>query len=200
MFRSFVSSYLDGLEACRRELSLEKLESVLNILLLARQEGRKIFILGNGGSASAASHFACDLGKGTAAPGVPRFRVISLTDNVALLTAWANDTSYEMVFREQLENLLEPGDVVIGISASGNSPNVLRAIEYANEHGAITIGLVGCGGGKLKKLVQVDLTISSTNIGQAEEVHLTLNHVLTQYLAQALRSEAQRQACSESDE
>jgi len=194
MFRDFANAYLEGLEACRRELSLERVEAVLNILLAARREGRQIFILGNGGSASAASHLACDLGKGTSAPDVPRFRAISLTDNTALLTAWANDTSYEMVFREQLENLLEPGDVVIGISASGNSPNVLRAIEYANEHGATTIGFVGSGGSKLKRLVKVDVTVSSTNVGQAEELHLTLNHLLTQYLAQALRNEAQKKA------
>jgi D-sedoheptulose 7-phosphate isomerase len=97
MFQEFVNFYLDGLDACRRELSFEKLESILSVLLVAHREARKIFILGNGGSASAASHFACDLSKGTAVAGKQRFRVLSLTDNVALLTAWANDTSYEMV-------------------------------------------------------------------------------------------------------
>ncbi len=113
-------------------------------------------------------------------------RVISLADNMALLSAWANDASYDVVFKEQLENLLEPGDVVLAISASGNSPNVLRAMEYARKCGAVTIGFAGFGGGKLKQLVDIDISVSSNNYGQVEDLHLTLNHIVSQYLKQKL--------------
>jgi D-sedoheptulose 7-phosphate isomerase len=184
MLSEFVSSYCRGLEACRQEVPLEDLERVLQAILKAYETDRTVFVLGNGGSASTASHLACDMGKGTAVPGQRRLRVVSLADNQALLTAWANDTCYEMVFKEQLENLLQPGDVVIAISASGNSPNVLRAVEYAKEQGAVTIGLIGFGGGKLKRLVDLDITVSSRNYGQVEDYHLTLNHIISQYLRQ----------------
>ena len=187
MLRDFFNSYVRGIASCQEEVSLEKLDTILNVLSEAQRERRRIFILGNGGSATTASHMACDLGKGAAVPGLPRLRAISLTDNTALLTAWANDASYESVFKEQLATLLEPGDVVIGISASGNSPNVLRAIEFANQHGALTIGFIGFGGGKLKDLVQIDITVSSRNYGVVEDFHCVLNHVLAQYLTQINR-------------
>lgn len=182
MFRQFTDSYFRGLAECYAEVSREKLERVVDILLDAHRRGRRVFLLGNGGSASTASHMACDLGKTASMPGKSRLRVISLADNMALLSAWSNDSGYEVVFKEQLENLLEPGDVVLGISCSGNSPNVLRAMEYARKRGAITIGFIGCGGGKLKELVDVDITISSTNFGQVEDLHLTLNHIVSRYL------------------
>jgi D-sedoheptulose 7-phosphate isomerase len=107
--------------------------------------------MGNGGSASTASHFACDLGKGTIIEGKPRFRVISLNDNISLITALSNDCGYEEVFREQLMNLVNTGDIVIGITGSGNSPNVLKAMEYARSRGAVTIGFIGFDGGKLRE-------------------------------------------------
>jgi D-sedoheptulose 7-phosphate isomerase len=184
MLSEFASSYFRGLEACWREVALDRLEGALQVILRAYEAGRTLFVLGNGGSASTASHLACDMGKGTAVPGQRRLRVISLVDNQALLTAWANDTSYEMVFKEQLENLLQPDDVVIAISASGNSPNVIRAVEYARERGAVTVGFVGFGGGRLRELVDLDITVSSRNYGQVEDYHLTLSHILSQYLRQ----------------
>jgi D-sedoheptulose 7-phosphate isomerase len=182
MFREFVERYREGLRECFEELAVEKLERVAEILLRAQREGRKVFFLGNGGSASTASHMAVDFGKGTAVRGQPRLRAISLTDNIGLITAWANDAAYESVFQEQLDNLLEPQDVVVGISASGNSANVLRAVEFARQRGAVTIGLIGFGGGKLKDLVDVDITVSSRNYGQIEDFHLSLDHILSQYL------------------
>lgn len=182
MFQNFVTSYLEGIRACHEELSKERLEQAMSVVIEAYRHGRCIFVLGNGGSASLSSHLACDLGKGTSVPGKPRARVVSLADNMALLTAWANDVSYEAVFAEQLANLLEPGDVVIGVSASGNSPNVLRAMEYARDHGAVTIGFIGFAGGKLKDLVDIDLTVSCQNYGQVEDLHLSLNHIISQYL------------------
>lgn len=190
MFQDFVTSYFEGARACREELSREKLEQAMNAIIDAYERGRRIFVLGNGGSASLASHMACDLGKDASAPGQPRARVISLADNMAMLTAWANDASFEAVFAEQLANLMEPGDVVIGISGSGNSPSVLRAIEYARDHGAVTLGFIGFGGGKLKDLVDIDLTVSCRNHGQVQDLHLALNHVLSQYLKEWIRAKS----------
>ncbi len=188
MLREFVSSYFAGLQQCFDELSAEKLEQVVEILRDAQRAGRTIFVLGNGGSASTSSHMAVDLGKGTSKNARPRLRMVSLADNIGLITAWANDVNYEEVFSQQLENLLRPGDVVIAISASGNSPNVLRAVKQANEKKATTIGFIGFGGGKLKELVQVDLTVSSRNYGQVEDFHLSLNHILSQYLTEEFDS------------
>jgi D-sedoheptulose 7-phosphate isomerase len=144
----------------------------------------KIFIIGNGGSASTASHMAVDLAKGTQVKGYPSLRVISLTDNVGMITAWANDLAYEEVFTEQLKNLLSYKDVLIAISASGNSPNILSAVRYAKSRGAATVGFIGFGGGKLKDLVDVDITVSSHNYGVVEDFHLTLNHIISQFIKQ----------------
>lgn len=182
MLRKYAEEYFAGLQRCYDEVPVEKLERIVEIVLEARDRGATLFVLGNGGSASAASHIACDWGKGTSIPGKRRLRVISLSDNMALMTAWANDVHYESVFKEQLENLLQPRDLVLGITASGNSPNVLRAMEYAKKSGAFTIGFIGFGGGKLKSLVDLDITVSSRNYGQVEDLHMTLNHIISQFL------------------
>lgn len=189
MLTDCVSLYRAGLSRCFDELALDQVERVATYLLEAYRNRTQVFFLGNGGSASTASHMAVDFGKGTAVPGHPRLRAISLTDNVGLLTAWANDTAYEEVFKEQLENLLEPQDVVVAISASGNSANVLRAVEFARRRGAKTIGLVGFGGGRLKNLVDVDITTSSHNYGQVEDFHLSLSHILSQFLREAIHAQ-----------
>jgi D-sedoheptulose 7-phosphate isomerase len=186
MVHEFARAYFRALESCYREVSLDKIDCVAGILLDAQEGGRQVFILGNGGSSATASHMACDLSKTAIVPGQRGIRAMSLADNVPVMTAWANDVSYADSFREQLVNFMDRGDVVIGISASGNSPNVLRAIEYANEHGAITVGLIGFGGGKLKDLVHVDITISSRDYGQVEDFHVTLDHILAQYVRQQL--------------
>src|SRR5438045_6816437 len=123
-------------------ISVSHLESVLKLLEQAYQNGHRIFIMGNGGSAATASHFALDLAKNTIMPGVPRLKAISLTDHVPLITAWSNDTAYEHIFAEQLANLIEPVDVCLGISASGNSPNVINALCLAKQTRAATIGLL----------------------------------------------------------
>ena len=189
MLTDCVSLYRAGLSRCFDELALDQVERVATYLLEAYRNRTQVFFLGNGGSASTASHMAVDFGKGTAVPGHPRLRAISLTDNVGLLTAWANDTAYEEVFKEQLENLLEPQDVVVAISASGNSPNVLRAVEFARRREAKTIGLAGFGGGQLKRLVDVDITTSSRNYGQVEDFHLSLGHILSQFLREAIHTQ-----------
>jgi len=187
---SFIEDYLRELKGALDKLPYSEIEKIKDILLQAYRENRKIFIMGNGGSAATASHFACDLSKGTVGKDSSRkrFKVIALTDNVPLLSAWANDTVYENVFLEQLKNLLDTGDVVIAISASGSSRNVLRAVEYANAQEAITIGLTGFEGGKLKNMVKECLIVPAHSMEQIEDVHLILEHLLCSWLRKILTS------------
>jgi len=158
----------------------------VNIIYEAYKKGKQIFILGNGASASTASHFACDLTKGTRIKGKSHVRAISLTDNMALITPLANDMDYDSVFTEQLASLLDEGDVVIGISASGNSPNVLKAIEFARERGAITIGFIGFDGGKLKGLIYKCIVLSSRDYGQVEDAYVCLSHIISYLLKERI--------------
>ncbi|MGQ9502593.1 MAG: SIS domain-containing protein [Anaerolineae bacterium] len=180
-----VERYIEDLQICLTKLPLEHVRAVIGVLQYARFNHRQVFIMGNGGSAATASHFACDLGKGTAVPGLPRFRVIALTDNTALFSAYANDFGYECVFAEQLANLLQPGDVVIAISGSGNSANVLRALELARQRQAITIGFTGFDGGKMKDLVDLCVVVPSACMEQIEDVHLVLEHLMCSCLRQS---------------
>lgn len=161
-------------------LPYEKIDRVINDLMFAYDRGKHIFIFGNGGSAALASHFACDLGKGTivSSNGQKRFRVMALTDNVPLMTAWANDSCYEQIFAEQLRNFLTPGDVAFAISGSGNSPNILRGLEVARSHGARTIGLTGFEGGKMKSLCDVCVILPSDNMQIIEDFHLSVTHAI----------------------
>ncbi len=156
----------------------ERLLEILDILETARMERRHIFVFGNGGSASTASHFAADLGKNTVRSHMPRFQIICLNDNVAIFSAYANDDGYDSVFVEPLLSLSDPGDVALAISASGNSPNVVRAVQAANERGLITIGFAGMEGGKLKELAQHCVTIPSRSYEHIEDVHMMLCHAL----------------------
>lgn len=162
-------------------LPYEDINAAINEILSAHERGASIFTLGNGGSAALASHFACDLGKGTLVhnKSKKRFRVISLADNIPLITAWANDHGYEHIFAEQLENLVESDDLVFAISGSGNSPNVLRALEVAKNHGARTIGLTGFEGGKMKGLCDVCVILPSDNMEVIEDFHLSMTHAIS---------------------
>ena len=178
--------YLDELRAVLDHIDVAAVRKIADALVEAHARDAQIFILGNGGSASTASHWACDLGKGTVVEGQRRYRVISLTDNNAVMTAWANDASYDDVFVEQLKNLANADDVVIGISASGNSENVLRAIRYATDLGATTIGVTGFGGGKLADIADVPFVVDSHDYGRVEDVHLILDHILRICLYDAL--------------
>ncbi len=182
----FIRNYLDELKNTLFWLPLDHIERIKDILLKAYKNGRHIFIMGNGGSAATSSHFACDLAMGDF-HNRERFKVIALTDNVSLLTAWANDTGYANVFVEQLRNFLKKDDVVVAISASGNSENVLRAVAYANSKAAITIGLTGFEGGRLKEIAKVCLIVPSSSMEQIEDVHLILGHLLSCYLREILR-------------
>jgi len=187
MAEPFVSEYLTGLQDVLETIDREAVTRVVEILWEAYRKGRRLFIIGNGGSAATASHMMCDLAKGCAVEGKPLVRAMSLTDNVSIMTAISNDVSYEKVFTEQLKVFLEEGDVVIGITASGNSPNILDAVAYASEHGATTIGLIGFGGGKLKGMVDADVTVASKNYGHVEDVHCILEHLISQCLRERIR-------------
>ncbi|MFC1975540.1 SIS domain-containing protein [Chloroflexota bacterium] len=173
-----IETYLAQLQETIAKLPAELIDQVINMLLdNVRSEG-KVFICGNGGSASTASHFACDLAKNTVVPGAPHFRVIALTDNMALMTAWANDTAYDNVFAAQLDPLVQAGDVVIGISCSGNSKNVINAMNIAHQHGATTIAFTGDHGGQLKNVVDLCIQVPSPRIEQQEDAHLVLEHCI----------------------
>jgi D-sedoheptulose 7-phosphate isomerase len=179
---SLLMEYVRDLQATLAALPLEPIEQVVSILNQARLENRQVFIMGNGGSAATASHFVCDLAKNTREVGKPHFKVIGLSDNMAILSALANDEGYENVFVQQLTNLLNPGDIVIAISASGNSPNVLKAIDYARETGATTIGFTGYEGGKLGLMVDLNVLVKSNCIEQVEDIHLVLEHMIIKSL------------------
>lgn len=190
MILEYLADYRKHLEAALDGVSPEQFEEFVNLLESAFHEGRQVFLMGNGGSGSTASHFACDLNKGVSVGLARRFRVICLNDNVPSLMAYANDASYEEVFVEPLKNFLRPGDLVIGLSGSGNSPNVLKAIAYASTHGAHTVGLSGFDGGKLAGLVRTSLVAPVNDMQKAEDVHFILLHVAMQILCARLRGPA----------
>jgi len=158
--------------------SYKTLIEIYNIIKNARDKNTQIFVMGNGGSASTASHFVSDLLKTSITNEAKRFKAMSLSDNIPVLLAWSNDVSYDKVFSSQLENFLQEDDVVIGISGSGNSKNVLNAIEFANQKNAITIGLGGKGGGKLSELAKINLTVQSDDMLTIETIHLLICHLI----------------------
>lgn len=186
----FVLGYLTTIRRCLDALPVADVARFMECLERAYEDDRQVYIVGNGGSAATASHMACDLAKNVypADAGIPvrRFRVTSLTDNVALITALANDCGYERVFSEQLHNVLQRGDLLIAISASGNSPNVLEAMALARERGARTAALLGFGGGRATALADVALVIDSHDYGHVEDLHLVLNHLIAAWMRQVL--------------
>jgi D-sedoheptulose 7-phosphate isomerase len=170
--------YINGLQLSLNVLPIDRIVEVITVLHNARLNSRQIFTMGNGGSASTASHFVCDLAKGTRKKDWPMFKVIGLSDNMAIFSAYGNDEGYENVFAQQLANFIQPHDVVIGISASGNSANVLNAITLANNSSATTIGFTGFDGGRLSSLVDINVHIPSDCIEQVEDIHLALEHMI----------------------
>jgi D-sedoheptulose 7-phosphate isomerase len=185
-----IRPYLAELDAVLAGVPHQAIDTVVRALLTAYDDGRMIFIAGNGGSAATASHFANDLAKATIVPGQPRFRVIALTDNVPLLTAWSNDSSYADAFAEQLRPLVRPGDVFIAISGSGNSENVLRAADVAHTSGAIVIGLTGFDGGKLRDRCHQSVHVPCTVMAQVEDAHLIIQHAICLYLREVIADAA----------
>lgn len=186
----FARGYLDYLSEVLAQLDVAAIAAFAEVLLQARERGARIFFIGNGGSAATASHFANDIAIGSRS-WVKPFRALSLTDNVAVLTALGNDYGYAEIFTLQLKTQMAPGDVVVAISASGNSPNVVQAVEYANAHGAITVGLTGFDGGQLKRLAQfvVHVPTNKGEYGPAEDAHMILDHLVGTFLMQFCRAE-----------
>jgi len=171
--------YFEELQRVMVSLPKDGIDQIADTLVRAYDAGRTVYLCGNGGSAALASHFACDLGKGTAhCNGGKRFRVLSLTDNLPTLTAWANDSSYEDVFSEQLRNFVQPHDVAFAISGSGNSTNVLNALQVAREAGATTVGISGFHGGAMKSLCDLCVIVPSNNMQIIEDLHLAIAHSL----------------------
>lgn len=185
-----IQNYITLLHQTLDLLPQALIAKVIEVLERARQQGRQVFIMGNGGSASTASHFVCDLAKNTRRPGLPHFRAIGLTDNMEIFSAYANDEGYESVFASQLANLINPGDVVIGISASGNSKNVLNAIEEAKRHNAITIAFTGFEGGRLGQMVDFNIHVRSHIIEHVEDIHLMLEHMIVKAIKDRVPLEA----------
>lgn len=182
-----IEEYFNKLKKGLDRLDRNKIKKIIDILYKAWEEERQIFILGNGGSASTASHFACDIGKGTLGrkyndKDMKRFKAISLTDNVATITAYGNDLSFNDIFSQQLNNLVREGDVVIAITGSGNSPNILKAIEVAKRFKAVTVGFLGFDGGKVKDLVDHPLIFNDDHYGRIEDAHLILEHLISSAL------------------
>ena len=182
-----ISCYINGVNECLNEITAEEVQAIVDVILDAYHRNRYVFVLGNGGSAATASHFACDLSKGTRAEGKNCLRATSLTDNVPLITAISNDDSYESVFKEQLVSFLSAGDVVICITGSGNSPNVLEAARYARTRGATTVGIIGFGGGLLLQLTDLSITFSSENYRQVEDAHMVLAHLISEEVERRIR-------------
>lgn len=196
MIRQQFLDYCQGLKQALDAIPTPAAEKFLQLLESAYLEGRQVFIMGNGGSGSTASHAAGDLNKGVSYGREKRFRVMSLNDNMATVTAYANDVAYSEAYVEQLKNFLNPGDLVIGISGSGNSPSILKAIEYANQHGATTVGLCGFSGGKLAAQAQVPVHIPVNDMQKVEDIHMMLFHVAMQVLCSRADAPAQAHAAA----
>jgi D-sedoheptulose 7-phosphate isomerase len=187
----FAKDYVDRLRMVLDRLPFADIERLIGVIETAHAEGRQIFVIGNGGSAATASHMMNDLNKGTLGhkgdAAWKRFRVIALTDNVSLMTAWANDTDYTAVFSEPLKNFAQRGDLLIAISASGSSRNIIAAVETAKQLRVKVLGLAGFGGGKLAKLADVCVTIPSDEYGSVEDAHMILDHIITGYFYERLK-------------
>ncbi|MGD0576784.1 MAG: SIS domain-containing protein [Candidatus Staskawiczbacteria bacterium] len=194
--KSFAKNYLDEtrkiLDLMEEDL-LNKTEKIANLLEETKNKKNRIFIMGNGGSGSTASHFAEDLSKGTIVEDSLRFKAISLADSMPAILAWANDSGYENIFVEQLKIFMEPDDVVIGISGSGNSKNVIKAIDYANQKGGITIGFSGYDGGELIKRAKINIHVPSFNMQRVEDVHMMVTHLLMSLLLEKEKQNFKKQ-------
>ena len=176
--RQWIANYIEAEKAALDSIPVEKVESIILKLKEAHAEGRQIFLFGNGGSASNASHFATDLGKGSSDVLGKRFKVLSLNDNVSWMTAIGNDYSYEDVYLRQLENYGQAGDIALTMSVSGSSPNLVKAVEWANANGLYTIALVGGKQGKLAELANETIVIDDTHYGRAEDCQMGIAHML----------------------
>jgi len=175
---TFAADYKTALLKALDSVDLDLVAQAIEILREARERGATIFVCGNGGSASTASHFVCDMVKGASFGRDKRFRIMALTDSLATITAYSNDVGYDCIFAEQLRNFARPGDVLLAISGSGNSPNVVQAAEYANQAGCRTIALTGRDGGKLGRAAQLEIRVAEPHMGRIEDGHMVVCHML----------------------
>jgi D-sedoheptulose 7-phosphate isomerase len=182
---TFSREYKTKLLAAIETIDLAQVGRAAELLRTARDENRHVFVCGNGGSASTASHFVCDMVKGASFTRPVKFRIMALTDSMATITAYSNDVGYDCIFVEQLKNFAQPGDVFMAISGSGNSPNVLRAMEYANSIGCQTIALTGRDGGQLGPLAEVQIHVAEPHMGRIEDGHLIACHMLCYYFMES---------------
>lgn len=181
-----IKDYLEKLSQTLNKINIRDIDRCSDILLKAYENKKNIFICGNGGSAATASHFACDINKGVSLGLEKRFRIIALTDNLATITAYSNDLDYDDIFLEQLKNFYTTGDILIGISGSGNSKNVLNAIEYVNKNQGITIGWTGFDGGRLRQISQHSINANINDMQISEDIHMTLVHLMMKVLRKKL--------------
>lgn len=187
----YVKNYLEYLKSILDQINLDHVAQFVDVISEARKTDNVVFFIGNGGSAATASHFANDLSIGTRSSKKP-FRVMSLTDNVPVLTAIGNDFGYDEIFTKQLEAYMKPGDVVVGISASGNSPNVVKAFEYAKKNSAKTVSITGFDGGKIKTMTDINLHVPSIKgeYGPVEDVHMIFDHIVGNYFINVCKEES----------
>ena len=185
-----IQEYISHLQQVLSRLSVPDVRASIDLVVKAYENDQQIFIIGNGGSASTASHISCDLNKGTVTipgggvlPGLKRFRSISLTDNVSTMSAWANDTTYDDIFVEQLKNLVCPNDLLLCLSVSGNSENILRAMRLAKQMDCNLIAWTGQNGGRMAEIADVTVRVESDRYGPVEDIHLILNHILHDWIS-----------------
>ena len=189
MFKNYCEGYLKDVKKSIDGLDKEEMNNIFKVIYDAFENGKNIFLFGNGGSGSNADHIVNDFSKGVLVHRGKRFKAVSLNSNTALLTAWANDSSYDDVFSKQIEVMTEEGDVVVGISGSGNSKNILNGINKGNEKGAICIGITGFEGGKLKEMCQKCLVVPSNHMGRIEDIHLIFLHMLAYFMYENVKNE-----------
>jgi len=187
--RTFSVEYIEELKEILNNFSHEQFERFINAMLTAYHKQKHIFVMGNGGSASTASHWVCDINKGCSLGREKKFKMMCLNDSISTLLAYANDLSYEDVFVEQLKNFFASGDVVIGISGSGNSENVLRAIDYANNNGGTTVGLCGYSGGRLFQMVDIPILAKVDDMQKVEDIHMIVVHMSMQRIMQKVSAD-----------
>lgn len=181
-YRNEIKAYFEREKAALDAINVDDLNTLMNVLMEAREQGKNIFIMGNGGSAATASHFVCDFNKGISFGKEKMFKFICLNDNVPTMMAYANDLSYADVFVGPLKNFMQEGDIVIGISGSGNSENVVRAIDYANDYGGISVGITGYSGGKVKQMSKYYVHVPVDDMQITEDLHMVLDHCMMKIL------------------
>ncbi len=194
MAQNDTRTYLAGITAVLRELSTAEIDQAIALLWNNYQEGRRVVFCGNGGSAATASHLPADFQKNMFLHGGKPWECLSLVDSVPLLTAWSNDTEYAHVFAGQARIWLRPGDLLVALSGSGNSPNIVAAVEAAHEAGAVTLGLSGFGGGRLSRLAQHSVVVRSDNMQMVEDAHLIVGHLIYSAIRDRLLAEKEAES------